>query len=45
MLSVHKNHKAYYYIRDEDKDVGWGVWRLGKREIIYVPIAMLSPPE
>ena len=37
-LYVHRNSRL---IRDGEK----GVWRWGEREIIYIPIATLSPPE
>ena len=29
VLNVHRNHKAYYYIRDGEKG-GEGAWRWGK---------------
>ena len=37
VLNVHRNHKAYYYIRDGEGG-GKGVYRWGKREIIYLSL-------
>ena len=37
VLNVHRNHKAYYNIRDREKG-GKGVWRWGEREIIYLSL-------
>ena len=41
VLNVHRNHKAYLIIiiRDREKwGKGGGVWRWGKREIIYLSL-------
>jgi len=40
VLNVHRNHKAYYNIRDREKG-GMEVREEGE----YIPIATLSPPE
>ena len=37
VLNVHRNHKAYYNIRDREKG-GKGVWRWGQRESIYLSL-------
>ena len=37
VLNVHRNHAAYYNIRDGVNE-GKGVWRRGKREIIYLSL-------
>ena len=41
VLNVHRNHRL---IRDGEKGAGGGM-RWGKREIIIILIATLSPPE
>ena len=37
MLKVHRNHKTYWG-RGEGGGGGEGVWRCGKREIIYLSL-------
>ena len=45
MLKVHRNHKAYYYIRDGEKGEGGGMkvggGGGGEREIIYLSLHCL----
>ena len=42
VLNVHRNHKAYYNIRD--REMGEGGIEVGENGD-YIPIARLSPPE
>ena len=41
VLNVQRNHKVY----QGQGEGGNGVWRWGKRQIIIIHIATLSPPE
>ena len=43
VLNVHRNHEAYYFIREAEKRGGEGMEVGGEGD--YIPIATLSPPE